>query len=127
MKKLVVKYKFFDLFRQLYVLCDKSGNLKIYNFNEEKFVFTIKASEFDVDGWSNLDGFAFKEKLYILDFSVDVLWRKIRLKDILYLTCKYKFLFPYQILISVHNKKVSKYISRKNLMEPILLYSEVLG
>lgn len=126
MKSVSSKLQIFDLFK-LYMLCDESGNLKVFNFNENKFIFVVKVSEFDTNGWANIDGFSFKEKLYILGFHTNTVWRKIKVEDILHLICRYKFLFPYQLIINVRNQKVSKHISRRNLTESILLYSEVLG
>lgn len=120
----ISKSQLLNLLR-LYLLCDKSGKVKIYNFNEDKFIFVVRASEFDVNGWKNIDGFSFREKLYILGFSTDVVWRKAGIKDILCLMLKCKFLFPYQFLVTVKNQNVDKYIGGGSQAQAVYLYREV--
>lgn len=108
------------------VLTDLGGNIRLYNINEEVYVFMISSSLWNSEGLSFIGGFSLKEKLYILSLSTSVMWRRITFSESLELFAKYRILNPMQLTVKIEDRKVKKYIATKGLYTKLYLCLDIV-
>lgn len=108
-----------------WILTDKEGRIKIYNFNENTYVFVCRDDEWDKHGWREIDGISFKEKLKVLQFSTDVVWKKIYDEELYDLLRFHRILSPKSILMDVKNQEITMYIRYKVRRQRLRFYVEI--
>jgi hypothetical protein len=111
--------------REYCVLTDIEGKAKIYNFNENTYIFACKEEEWDRNGWRDKDGLTFKQKLNILNFSSDVAWKRIYDEELYSLMKYHRVLSPNRLSVVVKEKKVEFYIKYNIRRQRLKLYCEV--
>jgi hypothetical protein len=114
-----------NLIQNNLVLCDVNGNIRLYNINEKVCVFMVPNLLLDSSGWKDIDGFAFKEKLYILNLSTTVLWRRTTFYERLWISTRYRTLNPMNLIVKVNRGKLKKYIKQGSVLNPIYLYLDI--
>lgn len=114
------------LCKRYYILVGDANEVMFYNFNENHYVFVCSIDEFDNKGWRNIDGFTFKEKLYIMGLTTKVYWKRIRWYQRLIFSMRAKILSPSEISIKIRDGKISFLLMENHhLVEKIKLYQQI--
>lgn len=113
------------LSKKHYILMDYNSKAKLYNFNKQCYMFVCSEDDFDSNGWQEVDGFRFKEKLFILGFPTKGIWKKASLLKLIFLCTFCNAITPTDITIQVNNGNVRSYILSKYAKERILSYEQI--